>query len=444
MRIVMILLAAVLAVTGCSTPQQPGPQTGVLTVGLKEQKQPVFNRMINHALYTPLIDYDAATGKVTPVGAESVSTTDQITWTIKLRPSRYHDGVPVTASSYVDAWLLLAEVLVPYQEIVPVDELTIRYVAKKPASFLPAFLASPYAAPVRTNGSIYNPVGNGPFKLAVPWDNTKGGRLTRVDQVGSKAREIDLRVYADAGVAFDDVRAGKLDMVVDIPGNRHEAMHQDFADRHTTWPKPEAAYLVFGPDLPDPAARYAIAMSIDRKALAEGVMDNQVDPATGLYPPAVAPGERSGICRACNTDPAAAKTLREQADLKSVTIRSTEGNNKQAAAIADQLRAGLGVTTDSGPGPELITWAWDIDSPHDLFNDRMNVPSAKAFLDAAAASNDPEERAQNYRLIENEILRDLTIVPLWTGHGHAVWSERVRDVTANAAHGIDLTAVTLA
>lgn len=44
MRIVMILLAAVLAVTGCSTPQQPGPQTGVLTVGLKEQKQPVFNR----------------------------------------------------------------------------------------------------------------------------------------------------------------------------------------------------------------------------------------------------------------------------------------------------------------------------------------------------------------------------------------------------------------
>ncbi|MET0237739.1 MAG: ABC transporter substrate-binding protein [Kibdelosporangium sp.] len=444
MRIVMILLAVVLAVTGCSTPEQPGPTPGLLAVGLTEPRQPAFSRMINHALYTPLIDYDPATGRVTPVGAESVGTTDQITWTIKLRPSRYHDGTPVTANSYVDAWIPLADVLVPYQEIVPVDELTIRYVAKQPASFLPAFLASPYAAPVRTNGSIYNLVGNGPFKLATPWQTGKGGRLTRVDRVGTKAQEIDLRVYPDLGTAFDEVRAGELDMVVDIPGNRHDAMHQEFANRHTTWPKPEAAYLVFGPDMPDPAARYAIAMSIDRKALADGVLDNQVDAATGLYPPAVAPGERSGICRPCNTDLAAAKTLRDQADLKSVTIRSTEGNDREARAVADQIRTGLGIAIDAGPGPELITWAWDIDSPHDLFNDRMKVPSVKPFLDAAAASGIPEERAENYRLVANEVLRELTIVPLWTGHGHAVWAERVRDVTASAAHGIDLTAITLA
>jgi oligopeptide transport system substrate-binding protein len=444
MRIVMILLAAVLAVTGCSSPEQPGPQPGLLSVGLKAPRQLAFDRMINHALYTPLIDYDPATGKVTPVGAESVSTTDQITWTIRLRPSQYHDGTPVTANSYVDAWLLLADILVPYKEIVPVDELTVQYVAKQPASFLPAFLASPYASPVRTGGSIYRPIGNGPFKLVGEWENEKGGRLTRVAQVGNKARDIDLRVYDSLGTAFDDVRAGKLDMVVDIPGSRHEAMHQEFANRHTTWPKPEASYLVFGPDLPDPAARYAIAMSVDRKALAEGALDDQVDPATGLYPPAIAPGERSGICRACNTDPAAAKTLKEQSDLKSVTIRSTEGNDQQARAVADQVRTALGVSTDSGPGPELITWRWDIDSPHDLFNGRMNVPSVQPFLDAAAASSDPEERAQNYRLVENEILRDLTIVPLWTGHGHAVWAERVRDVAAGAAHGIDLTAITLA
>jgi oligopeptide transport system substrate-binding protein len=444
MRIVMILLAAVLAVTGCGTPEQPGPQAGLLTVGLKEPRQPAFDRMINHALYTPLIGYEPATGKVTPVGAESVSTTDQITWTIKLRPSRYHDGTPVTASSYVDAWFLLADVLVPYQEIVPVDELTIRYVAKQPASFLPAFLASPYAAPVRTNGSIYNLVGNGPFKLAAPWDNNTGGRLTRVAQVGAKAQEIDLRVYRDLGKAFDEVREGKLDLVVDIPGDRHQAMHQQFANRHTTWPKPEAAYLVFGPDLPDPAARYAVAMSIDRKALAESLMDNQVDPATGLYPPAVVPGERSGICRACNTDPGAAKTLRDQADLKTLTIRATDGNDREAIEIAAHIGASLGIRTDSGHGPELVTWRWDIDSPHDLFNGRMNVPSVQPFLDAAAASGDPEERAQNYRLAENEILRELTIVPLWTGHGHAVWAERVREVTASAAHGIDLTAITLA
>jgi oligopeptide transport system substrate-binding protein len=52
-------------------------------------------------------------------------------------------------------------------------------------------------------------------------------------------------------------------------------------------------------------------------------------------------------------------------------------------------------------------------------------------------------RAENYRLIENEVIRELPLIPLWTEHGHAVWAERVRDVTANAAHGIDLTAITL-
>jgi oligopeptide transport system substrate-binding protein len=444
MRFTMILLAGVLVLTGCSTPEQPGPPPGVLTVGLREPKQPAYDRMINNALYTPLVDYDPATGKVTPVGAESVTTTDQITWTIRLRPSRYHDGTPVTANSYVDAWLLMAEVLVPYKEIVPVDDLTISYVAKAPASYLPTFLASAYAAPVKTNGGNGDIVGNGPFKLASPWQNGKGATLTRVDQTGTKAREIHLEVRSDLGAAFDEVKAGTLDLVVDFPGDRHATMHQDFPDRYTTWPKPEAAYLVFGPDVPDAAARYAIAMAVDRKALAEGPLDNQVDPATGLYPPAMAPGERSGICRPCNTDAAAARTLGEQAGLKNVSIRATEGNDRQAKAVADQVGAALGIPAGSGPGPELITWAWDIDTPHDLFNERMNVPAVQQFLDAAAASADPEERAQTYRLVENEILRELPIVPLWTVHGHGVWAPRVRDVAANADHGIDLTAITLA
>nr|WP_042192053.1 ABC transporter substrate-binding protein [Kibdelosporangium sp. MJ126-NF4]CEL20453.1 Oligopeptide ABC transporter, periplasmic oligopeptide-binding protein OppA (TC 3.A.1.5.1) [Kibdelosporangium sp. MJ126-NF4]CTQ97678.1 Oligopeptide ABC transporter, periplasmic oligopeptide-binding protein OppA (TC 3.A.1.5.1) [Kibdelosporangium sp. MJ126-NF4] len=441
MRVTTILLATAVMITGCSgTPDtDPSPEPGVLTVGVGEQ--PVWraprDRMIGNALYTPLVDYDPATGKITPRAAESVTSTDQITWTIKLRPGQYHDGTKVTATSYVDAWATAAEKPISYKNIVPVDDSTIQLTMERPASYVPAFLASVRALPVRSAKPLD---GNGPFKVETPWDEKKGGRLVRVNQVGAKAQRIDLKVYPDLAVAFDEVKAGKLDLVVDFPGSRHASMHQDFAARHVVWPKPEASYLLFGPELADPVARYAIAMAIDRKAVTEGPMDNQYDPAARLYPPAVAPGERSGTCRACNFDPAAAKTLRTQADL--TAARFSDGVNPDLPAVRSQVQTNLGLKTDTGPAVRIQIHTWGIDSPHELF-EGLDLPSIKPFLDAAAASGDPVVQAENYRLVENEVLRELQLVPLWTAHGHAVWAERVRDVSTTAAHGVDLTAITL-
>ncbi|ALG08990.1 ABC transporter substrate-binding protein [Kibdelosporangium phytohabitans] len=442
MRVTTILLAAALMITGCSGSADPGPrpEPGVLTVGVGAPKAPPpRDRMIANALYTPLIDHDPATGRITPRAAESVTSTDQVTWTIKLRPGQYHDGSKVTAGSYVEAWAQIkGDKPVKYKNAVPVDDSTIQLVMERPASYVPAFLASVWSLPVRSDKPLD---GNGPFKFETPWDEKKGGRLVRVNQVGAKAQRIELKVYPDLAVAFDEVKAGKLDVVVDFPGSRHASMHQDFAGRNAVWPKPDASYLLFGPDVPDPVARYAIAMSIDRKAAAEGPLDNQYDPATRLYPPATAPGERSGTCRACNFDPAAAKTLRTQAEF--AAARFTDGGDAELKAVTEQVQANLGLKTGSGPTVRIFTAYGDIDSPHELF-EGLDLPSVRPFIDAAAASGDPVAQAENYRLVENEVLRELHMVPLWTKHGHAVWAERVRDVTATAAHDVDLTAITLA
>ncbi|CAM3971719.1 ABC transporter substrate-binding protein [Kibdelosporangium persicum] len=439
MRVTPILLTVAVMITGCSTTPEPAPaQPGVLSVGIGAVASPWQDRMISNALYTPLIDHDPATGKITPRAAESVTgTPDQITWTIKLRPGTYHDGAPVTAGSYVDAWRKVAGQPIPFDRIDAVDDLTIRLTTKSPASYVPAFLASVWALPVRAGKEL---AGNGPFRLEGPWDNEKGGRLVRVNPVGSKARQIDLRVHEDLAAAFDEVKAGRLDLVVDFPGSRHQSMHQDFANRHAVWPKPRASYLLFGPDLPDPAARYAIALSIDRKTVATGPLDNQFDPATRLYPPAVAPGERADVCRACNFDAGGAKALGDQAGLKAV--RFADGGKGELDAVNNQVRTHLGVTTGDGPAVEIRDQRFTFDSPHQLF-EGLDLPAVKPFLDAAAASGDPVVRAENYRLVENEILRELPVLPLWTEHGHAVWAERVRDVTATAAHGVDLTSITV-
>lgn len=446
MRLTMISLPAVvtvlLAVPGCTSgDDRPAPQPGVLTVGLPEPANLLRDRMIVGAMWTPLLDYDATTGKITPRAAQEISTTDQVTWTIKLRPGAYHDGAPVTAKSYVDAWATVNRPeLFPAKEIVPVDETTIRVVTTKPASQVNAFLASALALPVRKGDDPRKPVGNGPFRLGAPWEPGKGGRLVRVADAPGKAKEIDLRVFKDMAGAYDEVKSGALDLAAYVPGARHDVMNQEFGTRHAMWAEPAATYLMFGSDLKDPVARYAVAMSLNRKELAAGVGQNQVDPATALMPPAIAPGERSTVCRACNSDPAAAKSMRAQAGLTALSVRPAD--DPVAQAVAAQLKQVLNVDTGIGPGPDVVTVSLDTTGPHELFT-RLAIPAADQFMEAASASGDTEERAQMYRLAENQILRDLPIAPLWSAHGHAVWNERVRDVAVSPARGVDLASVSL-
>jgi oligopeptide transport system substrate-binding protein len=216
-------------------------------------------------------------------------------------------------------------------------------------------------------------------------------------------------------------------------------MHQEFATRQVMWDEPTAGHLQFGSALPEAAARFAISMSLDRKGLAASALDNQADPATALIPPAIAPGERSGACRACTNDPAAAKSLRDQAAL--TTVRFGSGS-EPGKVIARQVYAVLGINVDAASVPLIGVGRTDQErlSPYEFFQ-QLDVPSIQQFLDAAAASGDFADRAQQYRLAENQVLRDLPVAPLWWGHGHAVWGERVHDVTATSAHGVELAAI---
>lgn len=56
------------------------------------------------ALFSPLVDYDAD-NKPVEVAAESITTTDNITWTIKLKDGyTFHNGEKVVSDSYINAW----------------------------------------------------------------------------------------------------------------------------------------------------------------------------------------------------------------------------------------------------------------------------------------------------------------------------------------------------
>ncbi|WP_410645183.1 hypothetical protein [Amycolatopsis sp. lyj-346] len=53
----------------------------------------------------------------------------------------------------------------------------------------------------------------------------------------------------------------------------------------------------------------------------------------------------------------------------------------------------------------------------------------------------PRRGASCTGLAENQLLRDLPVVPLWSGHGHAVWAPRVHDVTATPFTGLVLAGI---
>ncbi|QBS45259.1 peptide ABC transporter substrate-binding protein [Nocardia sp. CS682] len=485
-RLVAVFVVLLLGVAGCAASVEQA-EPGVLTVGVRESAgllpadlRDQTGRMIVGALWTPLVDYDAATGTTTLRAAEAVSSTDQVTWEVKLRNgNQFHDGTPVTAKSYVDTWrtvaaerwagsVALTEVL-RANEISAPDEHTVRIVLDRPFGQVPAVLAAPALLPLPASvlasrdwaGFALNPVGNGPFRLTEPWQPNSGGRLVRVGEAAGNVREIQLRV-GDSVAQYAQVRAGSLDLATEVPGARHDAMHQDFADRHAMWPLPEASYLAFPMSdkrFEDAAARHAFAMALDRAALAAGPLANQVDPARALLPPGIAPGERSATCRPCTHDQPAAKSLLGQVTFTGpVTLYFGAAQEQWAQPLAEQLRTAFALEVTARPrgdqapqpsdAPFLLTYAPSTASPHELLTalaktTGMPDEGFTQLLAAADTAATAAESGQRYRLVENHLLRDLPIAPLWSGHGHAVWTPRVHQVVATPLRGIELASISL-
>ncbi len=476
LRLLAPLLAAALLAAGCSESGEP-PAPDVLRVGLAAPAtllpadvRDQSGRILAGALWTPLGDYDPATGKTTPRAAESVTSADRTTWTVKLKNGgKFHDGTPVTSQSYVDTWKAIGQEnwqasrvvkdLLRAKEITAPDPLTIKLVLDRPSGQVPALLSSPALVPLPGSvlasrdwaGFARHPVGNGPFRLDGDWQPS-GGKLVRVTDAAGKARVIELKT-GDAAAQYDEVKAGKLDLSTAVPGDRHEAMHTDFAQRHVMWALPSAAYLGFpltAAHFSDATVRHGFALGSDRAALEAGVLGKQVDPAKSLLPPAVAPGERSSTCRPCTFDAGAGKSLVTQAEFPAGTpVHFGQSTTNWLRPLAEQVTKAVGVplAPEPGQGPFAIELNLMTPSPQEVLSEIVKATgySSDGFADLLKSAEETEsaDSGEVYRLVENQLLRDLPVAPLWSGHGHAVWAERVGEVKATPFGGVDLSAASV-
>ncbi|NUL03725.1 ABC transporter substrate-binding protein [Streptomyces lunaelactis] len=306
-------------------------------------------------LFSTLVDYKAD-GSLEMINAESVETTDSKTWTVKLKKGwTFHDGTPVTAKSYVDAWNWNANInnaqglsswfadikgfdaLHPEKEgakptaeamegLKVVDDSTFTIDLK---SAVPAFghkLAYIVFAPLPA--SFYKdakaagekPVGNGPYKFD-SWDHKKQIKIVRYDDYKgpNKAKNggVLFKNYTTLEAAYEDLKSGNVDVLRQIGPKDLPVYRADLGDRAVDQAYSAIQTLAIAfyadqwkkPKQVDPKVIQGLSMAIDRATITKTVLQGTREPATGWVAKGVVGYQENAAGDVTKFDPAKAKEL---------------------------------------------------------------------------------------------------------------------------------------
>jgi oligopeptide transport system substrate-binding protein len=400
-RIVVVAVAALAVVAallaGLATKASAGSQKGgtfSISDGMLDHLTPQRSELSfqeESALFAGLVDYDSHS-KLVNLMAQSISSKDARTWTIRIKKGwTFHNGEPVTASSFVNAWNAdayapnawatnaeMAEIqgygaLNPTKKgakptrktlsgLKVVNPYTIRVKLSAPDSQFPlqlsqlGFLPLPKVAFTDPEGFDHKPIGNGPFEMTSTWQPNKTS-MTVKRYPGYKGAKpgvdtIVFKFYADQHTAYNDVLAGNLDMA-GIGQDQYAVAKAKFGNRFIAFDAPAIDFLgfpLFDSRFQDVRIRHALSMAIDRKAISQALFSGVNPPATDWIPPAMQGGGTNACGKWCQFDPAAAKALLQQAGGISgpVTIwyPGSFGYDATFQAIANGWQQNLGITVN--------------------------------------------------------------------------------------------------
>jgi oligopeptide transport system substrate-binding protein len=347
------------------------------------------------SLWTGLVEYTAE-GEAEFTGvAESIESEDNTTWTVTLKDGwTFHDGTPVTAQSFVDAWnygayspnaqgasYFFANIQ-GYDDLqAPTDDAG--NVTGEPAATemsglqvqddqtFTVTLSSPFAQfPVTVGYNAFYPlpesffedpeaagtlpVGNGPFQATDEFVPGQGFTVTRYDDYAgdepARAESVEFRVYADLNTGYTDVQAGNLDVLPDLPPDALASVEDEFGEGYLEAPSSGFTYLGYpnyDPRYSDPRVRQALSMAIDRQAIADAIFAGSRTPADAFVAPVV-DGYREGACDACALDVERANQLLDEAGFDrsqpiELWFNAGAGHDAWVEAAGNQIRENLDV-----------------------------------------------------------------------------------------------------
>ena len=463
------------------------------------------------ALWTGLVEYDRESNEAVYTGvAESIESEDQTTWTVSLKDGwTFHDGSPVTAQSYVDSWNYVAnsenaqgnsyffsnvegyDALQGEEGASPtatemsglrvVDEQTFEVTLSEPYAQWPttvgytAFFPMPEAFFEDPEGFGEQPIGNGPFKADEAFQEGQGITLTRYDEFGgdepAKAAAVEFRVYTEINTAYNDLQAGSLDVVDQIPPDAIASAEDQFGERFKTTPRGDITALGFptyDKRFADPEVRRAFSMAIDRQAITDAIFQGSRTPAASFVSPVI-DGHREDACDACELNVEEANRMLEEAGFdKSEPVdlwfNAGAGHEEWMQAVGNQLRENLGVEyqlrgdlqfaeylpkqDEKGmTGPFRSGWIMDYPVMENMLGPTYStaaLPPAgsnvtfysneefDAKLQEGNAADSIDTAIQAYQEAEDLLVADMPATPLFFGLVQYAHSENVDEVYVNS------------
>lgn len=518
-RTLVVVALAVAAACGGSEPAGTGNGPFIVSFGIGEPKNLVPSSATESnganvltALFTALVEYDA-NFRPYEVAAESITSTDNKTWTIKLRPGwTFHNGEPVTADSYINAWNAGAwgpnahdgnsffEKIAGYADLNPTDgksaprakklsglvkkddltfdvTLNAPYVNFKSMLGYTVFYPLPNAAfsDLANNqiAAAYReaPIGQGPFKMKGVWQHDQLIETVRYDQYAGSPKPsidgVDFKIYQQMTTWYQDLLAGQLDIIEQIPLESMGSARQDLGSRFRESPNSVIQFLAF----PTFDKRYskveirkAISMAIDRDEIIRTLfLDSQTTLRSFVSP--IVPGYRANSCgEACQYDPVKAKALFQAAGGAAAIGGKVElaynvdgGHKAWIDATCNQIKKNLGVDCVPNPQPkfaELLTkverkepvgafrmgWIFDYPAMENYLGPVYTTTGSSNYygysnkeFDRLVAQGDaaatPDEATTFYQQAEDLLARDLPVLPLRAGKNMYGFSARLKDVT---------------
>jgi peptide/nickel transport system substrate-binding protein len=303
-------------------------------------------------LYRGLAKYNAESGAVELDLAESISSTDQTTWTIKIKSGHtFTNGEAVNADAFIRAWNYTAygpnaqnnsyfmsriagfdamqsgadpdgdgpqtapaPAAQEFTGLKKVDDLTFTVELTGAFSGFPTIVGYsgffPVAQACLANVEACNetPIGNGPYKMEGSWEHNVGITLVRNDTfagTAGKADKLSYKIFADVDAGYSAFQAGELDIMYTVPAPRYKEAKTTYADQIYEVPGNSFTYVgmpIYQPLFSNKLIRQALSLSIDRQPIIDAVFNGRFTPATGFVAPSFE-GARENVCKYCKHDP---------------------------------------------------------------------------------------------------------------------------------------------
>ncbi|MDO5493120.1 MAG: ABC transporter substrate-binding protein [Nesterenkonia sp.] len=463
-------------------------------------------------LYTGLTQVDYSDDvEVVPGVAESWESDDNVTWTLELSDEyTFHNGDPVDANTFVESWNWVVDPdnaqqgasffdkIAGFQDVVDgdadelegvtaVDDHTLEIELEEPFGQLPqmltysAFYPMPSEAFEDMDAFQDAPIGNGRYEMDGEWVRDTEINMNRYEdwpgEDPGKPERIEWQIYSDTNTAYQDVQAGNLDLLGEVPPNRIENLEDDFGDNFERYQTSRFVYMglpTYDDDFADADMRRALSMALDRDELNEELFDGTYTPARSILPPTIPQGREDACGENCEFDADAAAELYEEAGGPSELTLWTDtgvGNEEYVEALANQWQQNLGIDSvdfemlefaqyldlleeeDIG-GPYRLGWLLAYPSPQYAMEPlyTSGAPSNRAGyaseefdskIDEANRADEGEEADGLYQEAEDILLEDMPVIPLWFQDYFVVHSDRVEDAEMDLRTYITVDQVTV-